>query len=175
MKNASSMSKDSSNISKSCFSCYFCCSLVNFKNLIILFWNIWVIYGSWKSWRGVMFDLEHIKKDLYFVIPNWLIWSLLRGGWRGSHYAWYLWWGVFTSIATSTNSQNSQAAAESPSLKISSPWHLSNDYKDCPKQPKNSNKLCNDTFLSLMRSQWKPRKQHDKNFPMEGKSFYNKY
>ena len=82
MKNASSMSKDSSNISKSCFSCYFCCSLVNFKNLIILFWNIWVIYGSWKSWRGVMFDLEHIKKDLYFVIPNWLIWSLLRGGWR---------------------------------------------------------------------------------------------
>ena len=83
MKKASSMSKDSSNISKSCFSCYFCRSLVYFKNLIILFRNIWVIYGSWKSWRGVMFDLEHIKKDLYFVIPNWLIWSLLRGGRRG--------------------------------------------------------------------------------------------
>ena len=33
----------------------------------------WVIYGLWKSWRSVVFDSEHIKKDLYFVIPNCLI------------------------------------------------------------------------------------------------------
>ena len=46
MKKASSMSKDSSNLSKLCFGCYFHCSLVNFKNLTILFWNIWATYVS---------------------------------------------------------------------------------------------------------------------------------
>ena len=49
MKKTSSLSKDSSNVSKSHFSCYFGRSLVNFKDLIILFWNIWVLYGSRKS------------------------------------------------------------------------------------------------------------------------------
>ena len=46
MKKSSSMSIDSSSLSKSRFGCYFRRSLVNFKNLIILFWNIWVINGS---------------------------------------------------------------------------------------------------------------------------------
>ena len=171
MKKASSMSKDSSNISKSCFSCYLCRSLVNFKNLIILFWNIWIVKKLKRcyAWFGTY------KKGFVLCDPELINLIPVEGRVEEGHYAWYLWQGVFTSIATSTNSQNSQAAAESPSLKISSPGHLSNDYKDCPKQPKNSNKLCNDTFLSLMRSQWKPRKQHDKNFPVEGKSFYNKY
>ena len=50
--------------------------------------------------------------------------------------------------------------------------HLSNDHKDCPNQHKNSDKLCNETghpVVNLMESQWKPRQQHDQNFPMEGK------
>ena len=59
MKKASSMSKDSSNLSKSRSRCYFRRSLVNFKNLIL---NNY-LYGSWKSWRGVAFDSEHIKND----------------------------------------------------------------------------------------------------------------
>ena len=37
MKNTTSMSKDSSNLSKSRFGCYFHRSLVNFKTLTILF------------------------------------------------------------------------------------------------------------------------------------------
>ena len=45
MKKASSMSKDSSNLSKPRFGRYFHRSLVNSKNLIILFWNICVIYS----------------------------------------------------------------------------------------------------------------------------------
>ena len=45
MKKTSSMSKDSSNISKSRFGCFFRRSLVDFKNLVILFWNIWVMNG----------------------------------------------------------------------------------------------------------------------------------
>ena len=37
MKKASSMSKDSNNLSKLHFGCYFCHNLVNFKHLIIFF------------------------------------------------------------------------------------------------------------------------------------------
>ena len=50
MKKTSSMSKDSSNLSKPRFGCYFPCNLVNFKSVILFcfFWNIWVMYGSWK-------------------------------------------------------------------------------------------------------------------------------
>ena len=50
--------------------------------------------------------------------------------------------------------------------------HLSNDHKDHPNQHNNSQKLCNETryrIVNLMESQWKLRKQHDQNFPMEGK------
>ena len=46
MKKTSSISKDSSKISKSRFGCYFRCSLVNLKNLVNHFWNIWTVYGS---------------------------------------------------------------------------------------------------------------------------------
>ena len=63
MKKASSMSKDSSNLSKPHFDCHFRRSLVNFKNLIILFCNIWIIYGSCKSWRSIAFDSEDIEND----------------------------------------------------------------------------------------------------------------
>ena len=50
--------------------------------------------------------------------------------------------------------------------------HLPNDHKDCPNQYKNGHKLCEETehpVMNLMENQWKLRKQHDQNFPMEGK------
>ena len=65
MKKTSSMSKNSSNLSKSRFGCYFRRSLVNFKNLIIIFWNIgyaWFVKYLCCE-RGVLFDSEHIKND----------------------------------------------------------------------------------------------------------------
>ena len=52
--------------------------------------------------------------------------------------------------------------------------HLSNNYEDCPKQHKNSHKLCNETWhpvYSFKESQWKLRQAHDQNPTMEGKSF----
>ena len=45
MRKISSMSKDSSSLSKSCFGCYCRHSLVNFTNLVILSWEIWFMYG----------------------------------------------------------------------------------------------------------------------------------
>ena len=50
--------------------------------------------------------------------------------------------------------------------------HLSNDHEDNPNQHKNSHKLCDEmghAVANLMESQWKLRKQHDQNFPMEEK------
>ena len=50
--------------------------------------------------------------------------------------------------------------------------HVSNDHKDHPNQHENSHKPRNETkhpVLSLLKSQWKLRQQHDQNFPMEGK------
>ena len=56
--------------------------------------------------------------------------------------------------------------------------HLSNDHEDNPNQYNNSHNLCNEMghpALRLFESQWKLRQQHDQNFPMKGKSLYNKY
>ena len=56
--------------------------------------------------------------------------------------------------------------------------HLSNDYEDRPIQHKNRHKLYNETrhsVVNLMESQWKLTKQHDQNFPMEGKPLQKKY
>ena len=56
--------------------------------------------------------------------------------------------------------QNSLAAGEALSLKISSQEHLSNDYKDHPNQHKKSHKLCDETghpVLSFVESQRKLR------------------
>ena len=50
--------------------------------------------------------------------------------------------------------------------------HLSNDHKDWPSQHDSGHKLSDEmghTIMNLMGSQWKLRKQHGQNFPMEGK------
>ena len=50
--------------------------------------------------------------------------------------------------------------------------HLTNDHKDCPSQPENSQKLCDETghpTVNMMESYWELRQQHDQNFPMDGK------
>ena len=56
--------------------------------------------------------------------------------------------------------------------------HLSNENKDHPNQHENSHKPHDEMghpVLSLLKSQWKLRQQHDQNFPMETKPLLNKY
>ena len=52
--------------------------------------------------------------------------------------------------------------------------HLSNDHKDHPNQYDNSHKQCDEIghpiVVNMMEIQWKLRRQHDQNFPVEGKS-----
>ena len=50
--------------------------------------------------------------------------------------------------------------------------HLSNDYEERPNQHETGYRLCDETghsAMNMMESQWKLRRQHDQNFPMEGK------
>ena len=50
--------------------------------------------------------------------------------------------------------------------------NLLNDHQDQPNQHEFSHKQCHETrhpVVNMMGDQWKPRQQHDQNFPMEGK------
>ena len=85
---------------------------------------------------------------------------------------WYLAWGIYTSVPTWTHSQNSLAATEAPSLKISSHGRSLKWSPRPSNQPKNSHKLCDDIghpILSLTECQLKLRHQLDQNFPIQGK------
>ena len=105
------------------------------------------------------------SKDLFcwYKQKKWFLWTMAAAKAAENHgdewgLTWHLQWGIYTSIPTLTHSQNSLAAAEALSLKISSHEHLSNDYKDHSNQHENSHKLCNETghpVLSLMESRWK--------------------
>ena len=60
---------------------------------------------------------------------KWFIWTMAAAKEAENHgnewgLTWYFQWGIYTSIPTWTHSQNSLAAAESPSLKISSHGRL---------------------------------------------------
>ena len=77
---------------------------------------------------------------------------------------WYLQWGIYTSIPTWTNSQDSLAAAEAPGLKISSHWRYPNQHENSPKLRSD----IGDLILGLTERELKLRKQHDQNFLMEG-------
>ena len=59
VKKTSSMSKDSSNLSKSRFSCYFCRSLVNFKNQI----TQWFFFGTY----GLYIVCEKVDEVLCLI------------------------------------------------------------------------------------------------------------
>ena len=56
--------------------------------------------------------------------------------------------------------------------------HLSNDHRDHANQQENSHRLCSEmrhSLLSLKKSQWRQRQQHDQDFPIEEKPLWDKY
>ena len=73
MKKTSSMSKDSSNLSKPRFGCYFPCNLVNFKNVFFFFffffWNIWDI---WKRQSSCFQIMQTWKYKTSIISMNWI-------------------------------------------------------------------------------------------------------
>ena len=87
-----------------CFSSI--CKLVSFKNPSATITCMSELY----KWKKLFCELLQQHKLL-----KTMEWGL----------TWYLWWAIYTSIPTWTDSQNSLAAAEAPSLKISPPWNIS--------------------------------------------------
>ena len=123
------------------------------------------------------FTLEAENLSFWYIWKKWFLWTMAATQVAESHedewgFNWYFLWGIYTSIQTWTHSQNSLAASEAPSLKISSHRTSLKWSQNHPNQYKNSHKLWDETghpIVNLMESQWKLRQQHDQNFPLEGK------
>ena len=111
-------------------------------------------------------------------MKKWFLWTMPAVQAAENHGdEWGLTW-YLTSIPTWTHSQNSLATVEALSLKIS--FHgTSLKSSGRPSQSaQESHKLCDETWhlvLSSLENQWKLRKQHDQNFPMEEKLLQSKY
>ena len=123
------------------------------------------------------FTLESEDLSFWCKQKKWFLWTMAAAQAAENHgdewgLIWYFWWGIYTSIPTWVHSQNSLAAVEALSLKISThgtslkwSWRQPNQHKNSRKQ---SNKMRH-PVVNMMESQWKLRQQHDQNFPMEGK------
>ena len=71
------------------------------------------------------FTLDSEDLFWWYKRKKWFLWTIAAAQAAENHedewdLTWYFRWGVYTSIPTWTHSQNSLAAAEAPSLKISS-------------------------------------------------------
>ena len=71
------------------------------------------------------FTFESEGLPFWYKWKKWFLWTMAAAQ-AAENYGvewgltWYFLWGIYTSIPTWTHSQNSLAAAEAPSLKISS-------------------------------------------------------
>ena len=71
------------------------------------------------------FTLDSEDLSFWYKRKKWFLWTMVAVQ-AAENYGnewgltWYFLWGIYTSIPTWTHSQNSLAAAEAPSLKISS-------------------------------------------------------
>ena len=87
-------------------------------------------FGSFKNPFAKITSLSEFyfrfkRFTLLIQTKKWFLWSMTGAQAAENHgdmwgLTWYLWWGVYASIPTWTHLQNSLAAAEALSLKISS-------------------------------------------------------
>ena len=145
-------------------------------------------FGNFKNPFAMLtslFELNFRFRRFILLVQTkkWSLWTTAAAQAAENHgdewgLTWYLWQAIYRAILTWTHLQNSLAAAEALSLKISPVKHFSSDHEDHPNQHKNNHKPCDEMghpIVNMMESQWKLRQQHDQNFPMEGKPLYNKY
>ena len=87
-------------------------------------------FGSFKNPFAMITSLSElyfrIRRFIFWYKQNkWFLWTMAAAQ-AAENYGdkwdvtWYFPWGIYTSIPTWTHSQNSLAAAEAPSLKITS-------------------------------------------------------
>ena len=128
-----------------------------------------------RSLACLNFILDWEDLSFWYKQKKWFLWTMTAAQAAENHgdewgLTWYFLWGIYTSIPTWTHSQNSLAAVEALSLKISSHVISLNDHEDRRKQHENNHKQCNETghpVVNMMESQWKLKQQHDQNFLLE--------
>ena len=114
------------------------------------------------------FTLDSEDLFCWYKRKKWFLWTMAAAQAAENHgdewgLTWYLRWGIYTSIPTWTNSQNSLATAEAMSLKISSHGTFLKWSRRPPNQHENGHKPCSETghpVLGSLESQWK-LKQHE--------------
>ena len=102
------------------------------------FWEVMepfvsLIYASLVASRTLLqwlltslsFTLDSEDLCFWYKRKQWFLWTMAAAKAAENHEdewdsTWYFWWGIYTSIPTWTHSQNSLAAEETQSLKISS-------------------------------------------------------
>ena len=95
------------------------------------------------------FTLDSEDFSFWYKRKKWFLWTMAAAQAAENHgdewcLTWYFRWGICTSFPTCTHSQNSLAAAEALSLKISSHWRSLNVHVDRPNQQENSHKQCDE-------------------------------
>ena len=124
------------------------------------------------------FTLESEDLSFWYKRKKWFLWTMAAAQAAENHgdewgLTWYLQWGIYTSIPTWTHSQNSLAAAEALSWKMSSHGtSFKSQRPSHPNQDENSHKLFNEMghpILTLMERKWKLTQQNDQNFSLKGK------
>ena len=97
------------------------------KSWELSFWK--VIYSfvllAYASLTVLRTLLQQLLACLNFNKKKWFLWTMAAAQGAENHgdewgLTWYFLWEIYTSVPTWTHSQNSLAAAEAPSLKISS-------------------------------------------------------
>ena len=94
---------------------------------------VWLAYASLATSSTLLqqllaclnFTLDSEDLSFWYKWKKWFLWAMAAAKAAENHgdewgLTWYFLWGIYTSIPTWTHSQNSLAAAEALSLKISS-------------------------------------------------------
>ena len=97
------------------------------------FWEVTLFCFSSISFQALLhwllaclnFTLDSEDLFCWYKWKKWFLWTMTAVQSAENHgdewdLAWYLQWGIYTDILTRTHSDNLLAAAEAPSLKISS-------------------------------------------------------
>ena len=123
------------------------------NSFALLAWASLAASRTFLQWLLVFLNFTLDSEDLSFwhKRKKWFVWTTSVAQVAENHgdewgLTWHFWWGIYSSILTWTHSQNSLAAAEVLSLKISSHGTSLEWWRRASKSHEISHKQCNKTW-----------------------------